>query len=67
VVEMMLDATQNNDKTLSDERLLGWHAALFLTDRAMNLRLPTVFRTLPFIIARPFFLPEPTILKTKYW
>lgn len=31
VVEMMLDATQNNDKTLSDERLFGWHAALFPT------------------------------------
>ncbi|THD33578.1 MAG: Fic family protein [Flavobacterium johnsoniae] len=34
VVEMMLDATQNNDKTLSDERLFGWHAALFPTGRS---------------------------------
>ncbi|HKU55255.1 MAG TPA: DUF4172 domain-containing protein, partial [Rhizomicrobium sp.] len=29
VVEMMLDATQNYRKPLSDERLFGWHAALF--------------------------------------
>lgn len=34
VVEMMLDATQNNDKTLSDERLFGWNAALFPTGRS---------------------------------
>lgn len=29
VVEMMLDATQNYQKTLTQERLFGWHAALF--------------------------------------
>ena len=29
VVEMMLDATQKYDQPLSDERLFGWHAALF--------------------------------------
>jgi len=34
VVEMMLDATQNNDKTLSDARLFGWHAALFPTGKS---------------------------------
>lgn len=34
VVEMMLDATQNNYKTLSDERLFGWNAALFPTGRS---------------------------------
>ncbi len=34
IVEMMLDATQNEDKTLSDERLFGWHAALFPTGRS---------------------------------
>ena len=34
VVEMMLDATQNDVKTLSDERLFGWHAALFPTGRS---------------------------------
>ena len=33
VVEMMLDATQNFAKPLSDERLFGWHAALFPTGR----------------------------------
>lgn len=31
VVEMMLDATQNYDKPITTERLLGWHAALFPT------------------------------------
>lgn len=34
VVEMMLDAAQNFDKPLSDERLFGWHAALFPTGRS---------------------------------
>lgn len=31
VVAMMLDATQNYDRPLSEERLFGWHAALFPT------------------------------------
>jgi Fic family protein len=31
VVEMMLDATQDFKKTLTEERLFGWHAALFPT------------------------------------
>jgi Fic family protein len=31
VVEMMLDATQNFDEPLTEERLFGWHAALFPT------------------------------------
>jgi len=34
VVEMMLDATQQYDLVLSDERLFGWHAALFPTARS---------------------------------
>ncbi|OXA98205.1 cell filamentation protein Fic [Flavobacterium oncorhynchi] len=34
IVELMLDATQNNNKTLTDERLFGWHAALFPTGRS---------------------------------
>ena len=34
VVEMMLDATQNFAKPLTDERLFDWHAALFPTGRA---------------------------------
>ena len=29
VVEMMLDATRHYDQPLTDERLFGWHAALF--------------------------------------
>ncbi len=31
VVEMTLDATQNYDKPLTKERLVGWHASLFPT------------------------------------
>ena len=31
VVEMMLDATQNYRRPLTEERLLGWHASLFPT------------------------------------
>jgi Fic family protein len=34
VVEMMLDATQNYNKALTKERLFGWHAALFPTERS---------------------------------
>ncbi|WP_435139102.1 Fic family protein [Formosa sp. A9] len=34
IVEMMLDATQNNNKSLNEERLYGWHAALFPTGRS---------------------------------
>jgi Fic family protein len=37
VVEMMLDATQNYDKPLTDERLFGWHASLFPIGRS-NMR-----------------------------
>jgi Fic family protein len=34
VVEMMLDATQNYNKSLTKDRLFGWHAALFPTGRS---------------------------------
>jgi Fic family protein len=34
VVEMMLDATQGYDQLLTEERLFGWHAALFPTGRS---------------------------------
>jgi len=34
VVEMMLDATQNYSMDLTDERIFGWHAALFPTGRS---------------------------------
>src|SRR5258708_499236 len=33
VVEMMLDATQRYDQSLTNERLFGWHASLFPTGR----------------------------------
>ena len=34
IVELMLDATQNYADPLTDERLFGWHAALFPTGRS---------------------------------
>jgi Fic family protein len=34
IVEMMLDATQNNKKDLSARRLYDWHAAMFPTARS---------------------------------
>ena len=34
IVEMMLDATQEYDSPLTDERLFNWHAALFPTGRS---------------------------------
>jgi Fic family protein len=34
VVEMMLDATQKYEEELTEDRLFGWHAALFPTGRS---------------------------------
>ncbi len=34
VVEMMIDATQNHDAPLTQERLFAWHGALFPTGRS---------------------------------
>ncbi len=34
VVEMMLDETQNYEQKLTEERLFGWHAAVFPTGRS---------------------------------
>jgi Fic family protein len=34
IVEVQLDATQNFEKTLTEERLFGWHGALFPTGRS---------------------------------
>ncbi|MGZ5247593.1 MAG: Fic family protein, partial [Flavitalea sp.] len=39
VVEMMLDATQNFQQELTEERLFGWHAALFPTGRSGMQRI----------------------------
>lgn len=39
VVEMMLDATQNCFKPLTEERLFDWHAALFPTGRSGIYRI----------------------------
>ena len=39
VVEMTLDATQNFDKPLTEDRLFDWHAALFPTGRSGMRRI----------------------------
>ncbi len=39
VVEMMLDATQQFSKSLTKDRLFGWHAALFPTGRSGMQRI----------------------------
>lgn len=39
VVEMMIDATQNYDEVLTNERLFGWHAALFPTGRSGMIKI----------------------------
>jgi Fic family protein len=39
IVEMMLDATQNYQKPLTQDRLFGWHAALFPTGRSGMQRI----------------------------
>lgn len=39
IVEMMLDATQRYAEPLTDERLFGWHAALFPTGRSGMTRI----------------------------
>ncbi len=41
VVEMMLDATRNFDRPLSEERLFDWHASLFPTSRNNMGRIKT--------------------------
>ena len=46
VVEMMLNATQNYQEPLDDERLFGWHAALFPTGRSGMHKIETAcYRT----------------------
>ncbi len=46
VVEMMLDATQNYNKHLNEERLFSWHAALFPTGRSGMQKIETAcYRT----------------------
>src|SRR5271154_6984932 len=41
VVEMMLDATQKYAQRLTEERLFGWHAALFPTGRSGMRKIKT--------------------------
>ena len=41
VVEMLLDATQNYNKPLTEERLFDWHSALFPTGRSGMFKIKT--------------------------
>ncbi len=41
VVEMMLDATQKFNEPITDDRLFGWHAALFPTGRSGMHKITT--------------------------
>ena len=46
IVEMMIDAAQNNNRPLTEERLFGWHAALFPTGYSgMNKIAVAMYRT----------------------
>jgi len=48
VVEMMLDATQHFEQPLTEERLFGWHAALFPAGRSgMNKIIVGAWRANP--------------------
>jgi len=48
IVEMMLDATRNFASPLTNERLFGWHAALFPTGRSGMRKITTgTWRTGP--------------------
>ena len=39
VVDVLLDATQNYDKPLSEERLFGWHNSLFQSGYSRNVKI----------------------------
>lgn len=41
VVEMLLDTTQRYEELLDEERLFGWHAALFQTGRSGIYKIKT--------------------------
>ena len=42
-VEMMLDATGNYTASLTEDRLFGWHAALFPTGRSGMYKIKRIF------------------------
>lgn len=39
VVDVLLDATQNYDKTMTDERLFGWHNSLFQSGYSGHVKI----------------------------
>ena len=74
VVEMMLDATQNYNQSLDEERLFGWHSALFPSGRSGMHKIDTgCYRTGEMqVVSGPmgkekihFQAPSPTVVKTE--
>ncbi len=74
VVEMMLDATQKHNQPLDEERLFGWHSALFPTGRSGMHKIETgQYRTGEMqVVSGPmgkekihFHAPSPNVVKTE--
>lgn len=74
VVEMMLDATQNFHKPLTEERLFGWHSSLFPTGWSGMYKIEVgQYRTGEMqVVSGPmgkekihFEAPNPTIVKAE--
>ena len=74
VVEMMLDATQNYNQSLDEERLFGWHSALFPSGRSGMHKIDTgCYRTGEMqVVSGPmgkekihYQAPSPNVVKTE--
>ena len=74
VVEMMLDATQNYNQPLDEERLFGWHSALFPSGRSGMHKIDTgCYRTGEMqVVSGPmgkekvhYQAPPPSVVKTE--
>lgn len=74
VVEMMLDATQNYNQSLDEERLFGWHSALFPSGRSGMQKIDTGrYRTGEMqVVSGPmgkekihYQAPSPNVVKTE--
>ena len=74
VVEMMLDATQNYNQSLDEERLFGWHSALFPSGRSGMHKIDTgCYRTGEMqVVSGPmgkekihYQAPPPSVVKTE--
>ncbi len=56
ITEMMLDATRHYDRPLTEERLFGWHAAMFPSGYSGNYKIEVArYRTAPMQIVSGAF------------